>query len=320
LPLFFLPAQALNAEIPSSLSRIHEAVQDWRTMARIHGFVFVGEIAIMRRLPTRACRSGSEEKLEYVVRDLLWRDPDSYLRDGDLVNKGFVDCIQKPLPAPFKEGSKVIVLCSARPALGDICSLPAQATERNLNRVRQWVAELRSRQIDPVLLHVHQRLLDDGDLMRKPNHPQGAFTLNGEVLHPLVFSGKVTWIAPVPMIHTVTTPRMIDIGISRLLFGDESEPQIRVACRLNRCLDATVGAKVVGYCRVGRVGAQDCLVSIASPETATPKVNEWLLEAGLLSHSDALVDFYATTVSDNSVITTMRFLFAFSAYFERYGI
>lgn len=286
ISLFFLPAQPLKAEIPSSLSRIHEAVQDWRTMARTHGFVFVGEIETMRRVPTRRCRSGSEEKLEYSVRNLLWSDPDSYFHEGYLVGKSFVDCTQKPLPAPFKKGSKVIVLCSARPVLG-VCSLPTQATEKNLNRVRQWVADLRSGQIDPVLLQVHERLLDDGDLMRKPNHSQGTFTLNGEVLRPLVFSGEVTWIAPVPLIHTVPVPRMMDIGISRVLFGDESEPQIRVACRLNRCSAATVGAKVVGYCRLGRVGAQDCLLSMASPERAIPKLKDWLLEAGL-SHSDAL--------------------------------
>jgi hypothetical protein len=84
-------------------------------MAKQDAFVFVGEVETMRPVPTHRCQSGTEEKLEYIVRDLLWSDPDSYAHNGYIVSKGFIDCTQQPLPAPFKEGSKVIALCGARP-------------------------------------------------------------------------------------------------------------------------------------------------------------------------------------------------------------
>lgn len=275
-----------DAQSSSTLTQIHKHLQDWRWMARENAFVFVGEVETMRPVQTHRCQSGSEQKLEYIVRDLLWNNTDSFLRNGSLVTKGFVDCIQKPLPAPFKKGSKIIALCAAPPSLGDICSPPVEATESNLNRVRRWIATLQSTQVDPALMQIHERLLDDADLMRKPTGHGQEFRINGEVLRALMFMGEVKRIAPVPPILRVTMPRMMDIGISRVLFGDERESQIRIACRANRCSGATVGARIIAYCRLGRVGAQDCLASIASPETAVPKLNDWLLEAGLLRRSD----------------------------------
>jgi hypothetical protein len=281
-----LYSASLPAQISPALNQIHAHLQDWRWMAQRNAFVFAGEIETMRPVRTHRCRSGSQEKLEYIVRDLLRSNPDSYVHNGYVVGESFVDCAQKSLPAPFEEGSKVILLCSLRPAMGYTCLPPAEATETNLNPVRQWVAELRSRQIDPVLLQLHEHLLEDAELIQK-SHVPGTFTVNGETVRPLVFSVEVTWIAPVPMIHTVTVPRLMDVAVSRVLFGDEIQRQIRVACRSNRCGGATVGSKVVGYCRVGRMGAQDCLLSVTSPRMSVPVVKQWLVEAGLESQADS---------------------------------
>jgi hypothetical protein len=52
--------------------------------------------------------------VEYIVRDLLWSDVDSHVHKGYVVGKGFIDCTQKPIPAPLQEGSKVVVLCGTR--------------------------------------------------------------------------------------------------------------------------------------------------------------------------------------------------------------
>jgi len=276
-----LYASPLLAQTSSGLALIHERLQDWHTMARLNGFVFVGEIATMRPVRTHRCRSGFEEKLEYIVRDLYWSDPDAYVRDGYVVGKGFVDCTQKPLPAPLKEGDKVIALCGVR--LGSYsCLRPVPATSMNINRVQQWVAELRSRQGDPVLLLVHGRLLEDAELIRKSDgHAKGTFTVNGEAVRPLVFSGTVAFLSPISRIARVKISRMMDISISSVLFGDEAERQIRVTCRSDKCAGATVGAKVVGYCRMGQRGAQDCLISTSSPEREIPRLKDWVVEAGL---------------------------------------
>jgi len=60
-----------------------------------------------------------------------------------------------------------------------------------------------------------------------------------------------------------------------------SEHQIRVACKSNNCAGATVGVKVVGYCRVGEqaAAASDSSMSVSPPELNIPRVKAWLVEA-----------------------------------------
>ncbi len=68
----------------------------------------------MRPVRTHRCQAGFENKVEYIVRDLLWSDVDSHVHKGYVVGKCSIDCTQKPLPAPLQEGSKVVVLCGIR--------------------------------------------------------------------------------------------------------------------------------------------------------------------------------------------------------------
>ena len=121
LPLV-LAAPQLCAQTPTAPSQIRERLQDWRWMAQQRAFLFIGEIETMHPVRTHKCRAGFQEKLDYIVRDLLWSDSDDYVHNAHVVDKGFVDCSQKALPPPFREGSEVIVLCGAR--LGNYACLP----------------------------------------------------------------------------------------------------------------------------------------------------------------------------------------------------
>ena len=82
---------------------------------------------------------------------------------------------------------------------------------------------------------------------------------------------------------------MMDVSVSRVLFGELSEHQIRVACKSNNCAGATVGVKVVGYCRVGEqaAAASDCSMSVSPPELNIPRVKAWLVEARLETQADS---------------------------------
>jgi len=215
--------------------------------------------------------------VECIVRDLLWSDVESHVHKGYVVGKCSIDCTQKPLPAPLQEGSKVVVLCGIR--LGSYtCLTAAEATIANLNRVQQWVDELRSGQGDPVLLQIHEHLIEDADLIRKSKvRSPHTFILNGENLRPFVFGGAVVVMEPIPRIAAVTVPRMTDVSVSRVLFGELSEHQIRVACKSNNCASATVGVKVVGYCRVGEqaAAASDCLMSVSPPRIFQGSRHGW---------------------------------------------
>jgi len=67
--------------------------------------------------------------------------------------------------------------------------------------VQQWVDELRSRQGDPVLLQIHEHLIEDADLIRKSKvRSPDTFILNGENLRPFVFGGAVAVMEPIPRI------------------------------------------------------------------------------------------------------------------------
>jgi len=96
------------------------------------------------------------------------------------------------------------------------CLTAAEATIANLNRMQQWVDELRSRQGDPVLLQIHEHLIEDAGLIRKSKvRSPDTFILNGENLRPFVFGGAAAVMEPIPHIATVTVPRMMDVSVSR---------------------------------------------------------------------------------------------------------
>jgi hypothetical protein len=115
------------------------------------------------------CRTGVEEKLEYSISTLLWNDPESYAENGSKVAKGFTDCTQRRLPAPFFEVTKLIVDCEAEPVQGDRCLPPANYTDVTLRNVALWIGQLRQKAGDPVLLQIHEHLRDSLEFLpRRP--------------------------------------------------------------------------------------------------------------------------------------------------------
>jgi len=152
---------------------------------------------------------------------------------------------------------------------------PAPATREDVNRVGEWVGDLRSKEGDPALLQIHERLFHDADLIRKATRQQaGTITLNGvDALRPVAFTGEVTRLDPVPFIARVSLRRTMHVEVLQLLFGEFTEREVQVACRSSNCAGATVGARLLAYCRVGKdARAPDCLLSVSPPEVTVPKM------------------------------------------------
>jgi hypothetical protein len=276
--VFFLglPLHAQSTALPE----IHEHLQDWRGMARQHAFVFVGEISRMETIRQSHCHSGVEQKLEYTVSELLWNEPESPVSKGYKVSKGFIDCTQPRLPPPFQVGSKVIVLCGVSRGLAYVCLSPVQFTPDTLKNVEKWIDELRRDEGDPALLQMHERLIEDADLVRKSKVqvPEGAFMLNGEVSQPIAFLGEITWVEPAPKVWTVMPRREMRISIGRLLLGSYREPQITSWCNSIHCGGAASGTKVIAYCRVRERSPAECLISMTLPEQNVGKVETWVAQ------------------------------------------
>jgi hypothetical protein len=159
----------LRAQDGASLRLVDERLQDAHRLAEHHAFVFVGGISRMETVSRPRCRTGVEEKLEYIISTLLWNDPESYAENGSKVAKGFTDRTQRRLSAPFFEGTKLIVYCEAEPVLGDGCLPPAKYTDDTLKKVASWIEELRQKAGDPVLLQIHEHLRDSLELL--PSRP-----------------------------------------------------------------------------------------------------------------------------------------------------
>ena len=158
----------LRAQDGASLRLVDERPQDAHRLAEHHAFVFVAGISRMETVSRPRCRTGVEEKLEYSI-STLWNDPESYAENGSKVAKGFTDCTQRRLPAPFFEVTKLIVYCEAEPVQGDGCLPPAKYTDVTLNNVASWIEELRQKAGDPVLLQIHEHLRDSLELL--PSRP-----------------------------------------------------------------------------------------------------------------------------------------------------
>ena len=91
-------------------SAIREHLEDLANLARNHGFVFVGTVRSLRTRSQARCAAGIEYRFSYTVSDPLWSDPDSLIAKDYVVEKGYIDCQQKPLAASFVVGSKVVFL------------------------------------------------------------------------------------------------------------------------------------------------------------------------------------------------------------------
>jgi hypothetical protein len=159
----------LRAQDGASLRLVDERLQDAHRLAEHHAFDFVGGISRMEAVSRRRSRTGVEVKLEYSISTLLWNDPESYAENASKVAKGFTDCTQRRLPAPFFEGTKLIVHCEAEPVQGDHCLPPAKYTDVTLKNVASWIEELRQKAGDPVLLQIHGHLRDSLELL--PSRP-----------------------------------------------------------------------------------------------------------------------------------------------------
>jgi hypothetical protein len=281
LLLVFFPVSFLHAQSTPALSEIHQRLQDWRFMARQHAFVLVGEISRMKSIRQSRCRAGVEQKLEYTVSEVLWNEPDSPIGKGYKVSKGFIDCTQQPLHPPFRLGSKVIVLCGVSRGRGYVCLSPVQLTSDSLNKIEGWIDELRHAEGDPALLQIHERLVEDADLVSKSKLqvPKGAFMLNGEVMQPIAFLGEITWVEPMPRAWTVFPRREMHISAGRLLLGSYREPQITSWCNSIHCGGATAGTAVIAYCRVREHSPAECLISMTLPEQNVEKMEKWIREA-----------------------------------------
>jgi hypothetical protein len=278
LPLVFFLGSFLYAQSPALLE-IHQHLRDWRRMARQHEFVFVAEISRMESIRQSRCRAGVEQKLEYTVSELLWNEPDSPVSKGYKVSKEYIDCTEPRLPSPFRLGSKVIAICGVSARRAYVCLSPVQLTPESLKKVEEWIDELRHDEGDPALLQIHERLVEDADLVHKSKAqvPEGAFMLNGEVRQPIAFLGEITLVEPMPRAWTVFPRREMCISVQRVLLGNYREAEIRSWCNSINCGGATAGEKVIGYCRVSEHPPHECLISTATEEKLN-KVRSWIAE------------------------------------------
>jgi hypothetical protein len=116
-----------------------------------------------------ASRTGVEENWNTAVPLPHGTTQEAYAENGTKVAKGFTDCTQRRLPAPFFEGTTLIVYCEAEPVLGDRCLPPAKYTDVTLKKVASWIEELRPKAGDPVLQQIHEHLRDLLELL--PSRP-----------------------------------------------------------------------------------------------------------------------------------------------------
>lgn len=265
---------------------MHHELTNWRGMALQRAFVFEGEISRMEQIRQRKCHSGTEEKLEYQVSEMLWDDPDSYIRKESKISKGYIDCTQQRLPQPFQVGSRVIVFCTH--SRREVCVSPVLSTSENLQKVKEWVVELAEEQGDSALLQIHERLVEDGTWMRSSwgKSPQSTFVQNGEIVQPIAFLGEVAWIEPAPKVWTVIPRRQMDLSVRQLVFGNDRETKIRAWCNSIDCGGVAVGMRVIAYCRDSKYSPAECILSTTDPEHNIEKLKKWSTEA-FISPEDA---------------------------------
>ncbi len=281
LVLVISAAMIFTAEAASqdaaALWGIHAHLQDRRGLARQRSAVVVAEIAGMESVPRVACKLGVEFRVRYRVVEDLWDEPDSPLKPGQVVSKGFVDCREKRLDSPpFAIGVKVLLYCGKK--VGYSCLPPAQYTEENLHKVQAWLDDLRGQEGDSALLQVHERFLRSDELLREI--PAGRpLVINGETSQPFLFIGQIKGIEPplprdpVPM--SVAMRRRMEIAVSKVLWGEYKEATVQAWCNSPECGGAQPNEKVIMHCYATRSLAECSPPSVYSPEKKK-KVEDWI--------------------------------------------
>jgi len=260
-------APFLRAEDAWPLSRFHDRLQDSDRLAQHRGFVFVGEISRMEAIRRPRCNSGIENKLAYRASLVLWRDPNSVVKPGYVVEKGFVDCAQKRLPPPFDVGVKVIVYCEIDQVYE--CLTPVSFSDDHLRKVQSWIDELQRAEGDPVLLQIHHRLHDSLELAPS---------------RPLLLFGQVSAVDQPQKFHIGMPMRPgMRVTVSRLLWGYYKAPEVRAVCPNWDCSGVAAGAKVIVYCESLSVycgpPAQCRFASAAFTDENVHRVEGWVAEA-----------------------------------------
>lgn len=267
----------LHADSTQSLAAISKRLQDHRGVAQHRALIFDGEIVRSQAIRRPTCRAGVEHRVTYRISEILWQEPDSPETPGYTVSKGFIDCAEKPLPAPpFVVGTKVIVFCETRRRFS--CLPPVELTGKNREKVRSWLDELRTAEGDPALLQIHERFLQSEALLRKA--APGMPVLNGESTSPFLFVGQVSRVQKLSDFRAiVVVPRLtMDITVSRILWGDYKDSAVAAWCNSSRCGGATAGETVIMHCYATHPRAE-CSPPAPYSDDSLKKVETWVAEA-----------------------------------------
>jgi hypothetical protein len=272
--------EAWLAAIPPSLAKqeergdsvlwtLHARLEDPNRMAKKQGFLFEGEIRRNETIRQRRCASGTEQKIEYRVNQVLWDYPDSLLHPGYTVGKDFIDCRRSHLPS-WQPGTRVIVYCDALTGLGDDCLAPVLFTNDRLVQVKQWIADLSKREGSPELLKMHYLLRDSLELAES---------------RPLLLIGHVTSVTPRPKfaVQTISMLPTMRVTVVRLLWGYYKEAEVNAVCPHRDCSAVSVGANVIAYCQAmdvyRRPPANCLLVSLDAGEENVHRAEQWAAQA-----------------------------------------
>jgi hypothetical protein len=248
---------------------LHAPLEDPDRLAKRQGFLFEGEISRNEQIHQRRCASGVEQKIAYRVKQVLWDYPDSLLGPGYTVSKDFIDCRKTPLPNSGP-GTRVISYCEALPGQGYNCLAPVMFTDDRLFRVKQWIAELSTREGNPELLKMHSLLRNSLELA--PSRP---LLLLGQIIAvPPKRSFAVQRIAMIPMMR---------VAVSRLLWGYYKEAEVSVECPHRDCSNVSVGAKVIAYCEaMGVYSGPQAFCGLATADASDENIHraeQWAAEA-----------------------------------------
>lgn len=276
--LSFVSATA-SAQAPVPLSAIHTRLQDHRSLAQDHSFVFVGSVSQNQTIPRPTCKAGVEHRIAYRVAELLWVESDSPIVPEYSIEKGFIDCAQKSLPSPeFAVGAKVIVFCGRK--LGFFqCLTPVPFTDGNLRIIKTWLDEVRRDEGDPALLLIHEALLRSAARLRKRATTSPAMA-NDHHNRPFVFVGRVTNIDKPPQFPAPMSviPRLhMDIAVSQILWNEVDEPVVHAWCNSRSCGGAVLNEKVILHCDPASP-FDECSSPAVFSEASLKKVQSWVAE------------------------------------------
>lgn len=272
------PVATASTQDTAALPEIRAKVQDHRTLAQEHGAILVAEITRMQSIPRATCKSGVEHRVTYRVVENLWVEPDSPVKPGYIVSKGFIDCREKQLATPpFAIGAKVLLYCGRLDRYG--CLPPTLYTDESLHRVQSWLDALRSGEGDPALLQIHERLLYSAELLRKvpPGRP---VVINGELGQPFLFTGQVRSIEPLPSREpvpmSVRSRRYLKVAVSKVLWGEFIEPIVQAWCNSLECGGAQPNDIIILHCQAARFA--ECSSPSVYSDEKLKKLESWVAE------------------------------------------